>query len=208
MGPKRGTGRRRLPFLRRAARSRANVVRARGADQVEPASLDRGQAAIRLVRRGILQAEEKYLVEPGASLGTWFARVQEPICVACRVALVRLAEGRRLGEADVAEEQVGLHADICAEAIRAAAQLWRGGPSPEAREEILALVAGRARCVSAVALSDVLVALVGYTAALEPIANGLREEDLPMGDPIDRDAVTACLADVIDRAFGVIRALC
>ncbi|MBS1861861.1 MAG: hypothetical protein JSS68_09130 [Actinobacteria bacterium] len=165
-------------------------------------------AAIRLVRRGILQAEEKYLVQPGASLGVWFARVQEPICVACRVTLLRLSEGRRLGEQDVAAEQAGLHADICAEAIRAAAQLWPGGPSPETRDEILALVGARNRGTSAVALSDVLVALVGCTAALEPIANGLREEDLPMGEPTDRGAVTACLVEVIDLAFGVVHGLC
>jgi hypothetical protein len=154
-----------------------------------------------------VQAEEKYLVKPSASLGIWFARVQEPICVACRVTLLRVAEGRQLGEAEVAAEQAGLQADICAEAIRAAAQFWPGGPSPEARDEVLTLVAARARSASAVVHSDVLVALVGCTAALEPVANGLREEDLPMGDPTDRDAVTACLVEVIDHAFGVIHAL-
>jgi hypothetical protein len=182
-------------------------VRATAAGRDEPAPPDRERAAIFLVRRGVLQAEEKYLVNSRASLGIWFARVQEPICVACRITLQRLAEGRRLGEADVAAEQAGLQADICAEAIRAAAQLWPDGPSPEARDEVLALVAARARIASGVVLSDVLSALVGCTAALEPLANGLREEDLPMGDPTDREAVIASLVEVIDHAFGVIYAL-
>lgn len=167
-----------------------------------------GEAAVGLVRRGILQAEEKYLVEPGASLGTWFARVQEPIGVGCRVTLRRLGEGRRLGEADVAGEQLGLQADICAEAIRAAAQLSPGGPSPGAREDILAFVARRGPATSVATLPDVLVALAFCTAALEPLANGLREGDLPMGDPTDGGAVTDCLIEVGDHAFGVIRALC
>jgi hypothetical protein len=183
-------------------------VRDAVAGRDESAPPDRERAAIFLVRRAVLQAEEKYLVKSSASLGIWFARVQEPICVACRVTLQRLAEGRGLGEADVAAEQVGLQADICAEAIRAAAQLWPGGPSPEARDEILALVAARARGAFGVVLSNVLIALAGCTAALEPLANGLREEDLPMGDPTDREAVIASLVEVIDGAFGVIRALC
>ena len=208
MGEERGIGRPRFSSARGAPGSGAGGRRATAAGRGEAAASDREQAAIRLVRRGVLQAEEKYLVEPTASLGIWFARVQEPICVACRVTLARLVEGRGLGEADVAAEQAGLQADICAEAIRAAAQLWPRGPSPEAREAVLALVAARARSASPVSLPHVLVALVGCTAALEPVANGLREEDLPMGDPTDREAVTACLVEVIDRAFGVIHALC
>jgi hypothetical protein len=208
MGEDRSIQRRQGPPAGRAPRSGKGEWPDTIAGPSERTVSDRGQTAIRLVRRGVLQAEEKYLVKPSASLGIWFARVQEPICVACRVTLVRLVECRRLGEADVAAEQVGLQADICAEAIRAAAQLWRGGPSPEAQDEILALVAARTRSACADDLSDVLVALVGCSAALEPVANGLREEDLPMGDPTDREAVTACLLDVVDRAFGVIHALC
>lgn len=208
MGEERGIGRRRFSSARRAPGSGAGGRWATAAGRGEADAPDPEHAAIRLVRRGVLQAEEKYLVEPTASLGIWFARVQEPICVACRVTLVRLVEARGLGEADVAAEQAGLHADICAEAIRAAAQLWDGGPSPAARDEVLALVAARGRADSPIGLSTVLVALVSCTAALEPLANGLREEDLPMGDPTDREAVTACLVEVIDHAFGVIYALC
>jgi hypothetical protein len=208
MDEERSIRRRRFPSARRAPRSGAGGGRSTAAGRGEPAPPDREQAAIRLVRRGILQAEERYLVEPGASLGIWFARVSEPICVACRVTLLRLAECRRLDEADVAAEQAGLQADICAEAIRAAAQLWPGGPSPEVRDEVLALVAARARGGSAVGLPDILVALVGCIAALEPLANGLREEDLPMGEPTDREAVAGCLLAAAAQAFGVIHALC
>lgn len=208
MAKERGIGRRRFPSAGSAPRPGRGGRPDTAARPPEPTASDREEAAVRLVRRGVLQAEEKYLVSPSASLGIWFARVQEPICVACRVTLARLVEGRRLGEADIAAEQVGLQVDICAEAIRAAAQLWEGGPSPAARDEVLTLVAARGRADFPISLSKVLVALVSCTAALEPLANGLREDDLPMGDPTDREAVTACLVEVIDHAFGVIYALC
>lgn len=172
------------------------------------AGADRRKAAVGVVRRGILQAEEKYLVEPDASLGTWFARVQEPICVGCRVTLLRLSEGRRLGEAEVAGEQLGLQADICAEAMRAAARLSPGGPSPGATDDILAFIARLGDTRSVATLFDVLVALAFCTSALEPLANGLRERDLPMGHPTDGEAVTDCLIEVSAYAFGVIHALC
>lgn len=166
------------------------------------------ESAVGVVRRGILQAEEKYLVEPGASLGTWFARVQEPIGVGCRVTLRRLGEGRLLGEAEIAGEQLGLQADICAEAIRATAQLHHAGPSPGAREEILGFLARRGHAGPVASLPDVLLALASCTAALEPLAAGLRERDLPMGGPTDGEAVTDCLLAAGAHAFGVIHALC
>lgn len=172
------------------------------------AAMGRRTAAVGVVRRGILGAEEKYLVEPGASLGTWFARVQEPICVGCRVTLLRLGEGRRLGEADIAGEQLGLQADICAEAIRAAARLSPSGPSPGATDDILASIALLGDRRSVATLFDVLVALAFCTSALEPLANALREGDLPMGHPTDGEAVTDCLIEVSVYAFGVIHALC
>lgn len=165
-------------------------------------------AAIRIVRRGILQAEEKYLIEPGASLGTWFARVQEPICVGTRVTLGRLEEGRSLWEAEVAGEQLGLQADVCAEAIRALAQLSPGGPSPEAREQVLYFVARRFALPTVVGIPDLLVVLARCTAALEPLANGLRDGDLPMGPPTDRDAVEEPLLTVAKQAFGAVNGLC
>jgi hypothetical protein len=165
-------------------------------------------AALDVVRRGILQAEEKYLVEPGASLGTWFARVQEPIAVGSRVTLRRVGEGRRLAEDDIRAEQLGLLADICAEAVRAAAQLAPGGSSPAVRDAILAVVAGCRPIRPVASLFEVLVVLASCTAALEPLANGLREGDLPMGDPTDCDAVSACLVEVGVHSIGVIDELC
>lgn len=57
-------------------------------------------------------------------------------------------------------------------------------------------------------LSDVLVALAFCTTALEPLAAGLREGDLPMGGPTDGEVVTDCLVEVSAHAFGVIHALC
>lgn len=208
MGEHRGKGRWKLG--RRGEPGAPSPGAAREAPRAgrEPDRADPRAAAVDVVRRGILQAEEKYLVEPGTSLGTWFARVQEPICVGCRVTLLRLGEGRLLGEADVAGEQLGLQADICAEAIRAAARLSRGGPSPGANEEILAFVARLGRTRSVAGLLDVLVALAFCTGALEPLAGGLREGDLTMGDPTDRKAVTDCLVEVSAYSFGVVHALC
>jgi hypothetical protein len=161
-----------------------------------------------VVERGLLAAEEMYLVEPGASLGTWFARVQETICVACRVTVGRLEDGRQLREVDLAGEQLGLLADVCAEAIRAAAQIWPGGPSPEARGEVLALVAERAAPAAARTIPDVLILLACCTAALEPLANGLREGDLPMADPLDRAVIEECFLVAAGHAFAGVYALC
>jgi hypothetical protein len=56
---------------------------------------DRAAAATMVVQRGIVQAEEKYLIHPSSTLGTWFARVQETISVASRVTLMRIDGSRR-----------------------------------------------------------------------------------------------------------------
>lgn len=173
-----------------------------------PGGSNRAAVAVSTVQRGLLRAEEKYLVDSGASLGTWFARVQETIAVACRVSLERIEESRRPTEAEVANELMGVFADICAEAIRAAAQVWRGGSSPRARDEILRLVS-----VSGIPASDgpswnsLLESLARCNAALEPLANGLREQDLPMGEPTDCDRVSECLFDAAERAFGALYGL-
>ena len=169
----------------------------------------RGQgAAVAAVRRGIVHAEEKYLVDPEATLGTWLARVQETVSVACRVTVARMAEGRSPLEGALLDEQLGLYSDICAETIRATAQAWGDSPSPQATEEIAQLLAER--CRGDIALDSwhgFLMALVRCTAALEPLANGLREGDLPMGEPTDCDEVAECLLEVAQVAFGVVDAL-
>jgi hypothetical protein len=171
-------------------------------------SEDRLDAAVRAVRRGLLQAEEKYLVDPGATLGTWFARVQETVAVAFGVTLSRIEESRPPSEEQIVEEQIGLHADICAEAIRAAAQLAVGGPSAGAREEILRLVSQRRPPAPQPRWAASLECLARCTAALEPLANGLREGDLPMGEPTDCDRVTESLLEAASQAFGMVHALC
>lgn len=169
---------------------------------------DRTAAATMVVQRGIVQAEERYLVDPGATLGIWFARVQETIAVASRVTLRQIDEGRRPSEDEVADEQLGVHADTCAEAIRATAQVWGGGPSPLARAEILDLISGRSRPTEHLTWSALLVMLARCSAALEPLANGLREADLPMAEPTDCEVVADCFLNAALHAFGAVRVLC
>jgi hypothetical protein len=157
-----------------------------------------------VVRDGLARAEERYLVDPDASLGTWFARVHETIAVASGVTLARSMEGRLPTEVDVAAELSGVYADICAEAIRAAALFRDEGSSTQARDEVLGcVVAVRVRLVQ-LRWERLLELLVSLNATLEPIANGLREGDLPMGAPIDCDLVMERLIAVADGAFGAV----
>lgn len=174
-------------------------------DALPPSERGR-EAAVGVVRRAVLRAEEKYLVDPDATLGTWLARVNEPIAVASRVTLARIAEDRLPAEEDVAEEQIGLFADICAEAIRAAAQVWGAVPSAHVREEILQMVARRAQMDSACSRTA-LECLACCVAALEPLANGLREGDLPMAEPADCEGIAESLLGVACSSFGAVGAL-
>ena len=169
---------------------------------------ERTAAATMVVQRGIVQAEERYLFDPGATLGIWFARVQETIAVASRVTLRGIDEDRRPSDDEVADEQLGVHADICAEAIRATAQVWGGGPSPLARVEILDLVSGRFRPTQELNWSALLLMLTRCSASLEPLANGLREADLPMAEPTDCEVVADCFLSAALYAFGAVYVLC
>lgn len=174
----------------------------------EPLSLERHrETALSVVRRAILRAEEHYLVDPTATLGTWFAQVQETIAAASRVTLRRIEEGRSPAEEDMVGEQVGLFADVCAEAIRAAARACGTAPSSRVREEFLQLVARRAPR-DGVSPRTACECLACCAAALEPIANGLREGDLPMGEPSDCEAIAECFTDLACHAFGAVCALC
>jgi len=173
-----------------------------------PHDAERRRRAIGIVKRGLAQAEEKYLVEPDATLGTWFARVAETVAVAARVVLERLEEGRRPEEAEVAGEQLGLFADICAEAIRATSQVWSESPSSQAREEIVQLISDSPRTLTGPSWVGALGSLAQCVAALEPLANGLRDGDLPMAEPTDCDRVAEALLEVAIHALQAIDALC
>lgn len=173
-----------------------------------PDDAERRRRAIGIVKRGLAQAEEKYLVEPDATLGTWFARVAETVAVAARVVLERLEEGRRPQEAEVGAEQLGLFADICAEAIRATSQVWGESPSARAREEIVELISDSPRTLTGPSWVGTLGSLAQCIAALEPLANGLRDGDLPMAEPTDCDRVAEALLEVAIHALQAIDALC
>jgi len=160
------------------------------------------------VRNALARAEESYLVDPGASLGIWFARVHETIAVASGVTLARAGEGWLPSEGDVAAELVGVYADICAEAIRGAAQLREGGPSARARDEVLDHVSTLSVRLVQLRWERLLELLASLNALLEPLANRLREGDLPMGEPTDCDLVMERLITVADSAFGAVCVLC
>lgn len=173
-----------------------------------PELFDRRRKAMPILELALARAEEMYLVAPDATLGTWFARVTETIAVAARVVLEWIEEGRRLGETDIVGEQLGLFADICAEAIRAASRASGEGQVIQAREEILEMA-----FVSPMALMDStwgsrLRVLARCNAALEPLANGLRDGDLPMGEPTDCDQVAASFIAVAILALHVVEAHC
>jgi hypothetical protein len=172
------------------------------------ASEDPATRAAMVVQRAVLLAEEKYLAQPNSSLGTWFARVQETIAVASRVTLRQIDRSQRLSEDKVGDEQLGVHADICAEAIRAAAQVWGGGPSPHARTEILDLVSGHPVCAQKLSWPALLVSLARCSAALEPLTSGLRDADLPMGEPADCEVIADCFLGAATHAFGAVHVLC
>lgn len=169
---------------------------------------DRRRRAIQIVKRGLAQAEEKYLVAPESTLGTWFARVAETVAVAARVVLERLEEGRRPEESGIAGEQLGLFADICAEAIRATSQVWSERPSAQSREEIVELIIASPCTLTGPSWVGTLGSLAQCVAALEPLANGLRDGDLPMGEPTDCDRVAEALLEVAIHALHAIDALC
>jgi hypothetical protein len=212
MGRVRDRTRSLLPCLWRADRPTEMEIgglagSAGGVAGASPRGDGREEAARSSLRSGLAQAEEKYLAEPGATLGTWFARVHETIAVASRVSLERFEEARSLTEDDVAAEQVGLQADICAEAIRAAAQAW-GVPPTHAREEILGLVLSRHPTHPEFRWIALLESLVRCNAALESLANGLREVDLPMGPPTDCHAVAESFVEVAGHSYGALYALC
>jgi hypothetical protein len=175
----------------------------------EGLSEGRGQAARVAVVRGLAEAEERYLVDPGASLGTWFARVQETLAIASRVALDRIEGGRSAGEEEVASEQLGLYADVCAESVRAVAQAWGARTPQETKSAILDQLAAGEYAAPAVDWAYLLEVLARCSAALEPLANGLREGDLPMtDDPTDTERVAQGFFEVASHAFGAVYALC
>lgn len=168
----------------------------------------RRQAAVAAVHRALVHAEEKYLIAPGSTLGTWFARVHETIAVASRVGLARIEDGRDLAEDETASEQLGLYADICAEAIRAAARVWVSEGSSEAREQIIELVSADQTGLERLCWEELVICILRCCAALEPIANGLRAGDLPMGEPTDRTEVANCLQEVAGHAYRAAVVLC
>ncbi len=168
----------------------------------------RQEAAVIAVRSVLAKAEENYLAEPGLSLGTWLARVEETISVAARAILAQIEHQRLLIEEDVAIGQAGLFADICAESIRAVSRLPSDG-SGSAKDDFLELVAAGDHLPPGPGWDELQEALLRCQVALEPIANGLREGDLPMDAESDHDEiVSASLLEVARWSFGVVYALC
>jgi hypothetical protein len=167
----------------------------------------RREMANLLVRHALMQAEERYLVVPGATLGTWFARVHETVAVASRITVARLEEDQDLLEEDVAVEQLGLQADICAEAIRAVAEVWPGGSTPEAKDELLEFVSFEWGGGMHMSWTTLLLTLARCSAALEPVANGLRDKDLPMDSSAENEAIVESFHDAAVHAFAAVCAL-
>jgi hypothetical protein len=171
-----------------------------------PELFERRRKAMPFLETALARAEEMYLVDPDATLGTWFARVTETVAVASRVILKWIAEGHSLAEKEVVQEQIGLFADICAEAIRAASRAQGKERSGQARGEILEAVFVSPAAVMDSSWSARLSVLASCTAALERLANGLREGDLPMDEPTDCDQVEGVFRAVAILALHVVEA--
>jgi hypothetical protein len=168
----------------------------------------RRRRATAVLKRGLAEAEEKYLVAEGATLGTWFARVAETVAVADRVILGQLESGCRVEDEGVAGQQLGVFAAISAEAIRAMSQIWDRTSPTRAREEIVELISASPRSCSGSSWTETLSAVGRCLAVTEPIASGLRDGDLPIGEPTDGDLVIEAFLEVAVHAFQAIEARC
>src|SRR5215218_10101170 len=142
---------------------------------------DRLEAAREIVRRVLVRAEESYLADPDLTLGTWLTRVQETLSVASSFALDGSEAGRSLDDDRVASDAIGVFADLCAEAIRAAARLAPVCSSRDPKEAVLA-VACRDDCLlpSGIRWADLKDSLIRCQVAIEPLASSLREADRPI----------------------------
>jgi hypothetical protein len=166
----------------------------------------RSVAAIDAVKRVLADAEESFLADSSYSMGTWALRVQETLSVAARQLGARVEAGDRLSSDDVSLEQAEVFADICAEAIRAAAHCWGECPPASAREKILSSLGGEYEFApDPPGWADLLLALAGSIAALEPIANAMRDGDLRGGAMSSADGgAAASFTEVARKAYWVV----
>jgi hypothetical protein len=169
-------------------------------------------ASIETVRMLLARAEEVYLADAELSLGIWLARVQETIGVAARVTVAGIERCELLQMASVAEEQVGVYGDLCAEALRAAARLlepeWQR--SAGLKDDLLAGIASGDLPNARPGWAELLETLARTQSALEPVAAELRDEDLPVSAlrASDRSAFGDRFLTVAKEAFVVVDGLC
>jgi hypothetical protein len=167
---------------------------------------------IETVRMLLAKAEEVYLADAQLSLGIWLARVQETIGVAARVTLAGMERCELLQVASVAEEQVGVYGDLCAEALRAAARLLEPERQRSAglKDDLLSGIASGDFPNARPGWADLFETLARTQWALEPVAAALRNEDLPL--PALRDSDRSAFGDsfltVAREAFVVVDGLC
>jgi hypothetical protein len=169
-------------------------------------------ASIEIVRILLAKAEEVYLADAALSLGLWLARVQETIGVAARVTLAGMERRELLQVAAVAEEQLGVYGDLCAEALRAAARLAESesGRSAGLKDDLLTGVASGDLPNARPGWGDLLETLARTQSALEPVASALRDEDLLVAElrASDRRVLGDCFLAVAREAFLVVDGLC
>jgi hypothetical protein len=171
----------------------------------------RSTAAIEAVKRVLAGAEETFLADSSYSMGTWAMRVQETLSVAARQLSARVEAGDLLFNDDVALEQAEVFADITAEAIRAGAHFWGECSPASAREEILDLLGDEySFAPDRPGWNDLLLALAGSMAALEPVANALRDGDLPKDAAFggSHGGAATIFTEVARKAYWVVYVLC
>jgi hypothetical protein len=167
-------------------------------------------AATEAVKRVLAEAEETFLADDTYTLGVWNARVGETLAVAARGLSAHVEQGDLLLNDDIALEQAELFADVCAEAIRAAAHSWGECSPAEAREEILCLLEeAYAFAPERPGWDDLMLALLRGTAALEPVTSGLREGDLPVTTFLSTGGkASSCFMEVARQAYWAVYVLC
>jgi hypothetical protein len=179
-----------------------------GLQFLEPAT-ERDPSAIvarRMVQVVLAEAEELYLADADASLGTWLARVEETAAVAARETMGAIEARKILADPGTAGNIAGVFADLCAESIRAAGQLVPESPDP--REDILTALEGQERGAAFPGWGDILEALASAQAALEPVANALRHGDVEMDLAGSNPDILDGLVAVASFGYGVVRSLC
>lgn len=194
-------------FLKRRKHERGGGVEA--SPGAEDRWISRHDAAFRTVERILLRSEESFPAGEDMTLGTWFARAQETLAVTSRVCIGHIESGQLLGDRRIADEVMVAFGEVCSEATRTVGWL-NGGERARANQAALQLLWHYDLPIADPAWAEVLEAVARCSAALEPVANCLREGDVAREDArsVDGDVIKQAWLEVGRLSFREVYALC